>query len=226
MIRQSPSIKFLVIALNEFHQATPQVIKDSLNPHFGNKFASGGTIAKTVGPYLQKVGLVLTQFPCCMEDGSPGLDTMLMHTSGEWQACASPLVMDKNNSQGQGSGITYLRRYAACGILNIWADEDDDATAASAPSSPVRAVAADSYDPRSVRDVKPLETFKPEPVSPSNGEVMTLKQLGYLKSLIDKGGFADADLQALVNTHAPPWPGDIKSLTKKQAGDLITVLKE
>jgi hypothetical protein len=131
MIRTSESTKQLLAALAEFHARTPQVVKDSVNPHFGNRYASVGTIRRAIAPYLQEVGLVLSQWPCGMPDGSPGLDSHLAHVSGEWMACASPLVMDKNNSQGQGSGLTYMTRYSTCAILGITADEDDDANAAS-----------------------------------------------------------------------------------------------
>lgn len=41
-----------------------------------------------------------------------------------------PLMMDKQTPQGQGSALTYARRYALCAMLNIAADEDDDGQSA------------------------------------------------------------------------------------------------
>jgi hypothetical protein len=36
------------------------------------------------------------------------------------------LLLSKNDAQGQGSAITYARRYALCAVLNLVADDDDD----------------------------------------------------------------------------------------------------
>ena len=43
------------------------------------------------------------------------------------------LLLAKNDPQGQGSAITYARRYALMAMLALVADEDDDANAASKP---------------------------------------------------------------------------------------------
>lgn len=53
-----------------------------------------------------------------------------------------PLVLQKQDPQGQGSGITYARRYAAMAILGLVADEDDDGNAATRPSAPATATPA------------------------------------------------------------------------------------
>lgn len=54
------------------------------------------------------------------------LVTILMHSSGEWLSEEMHLPLTDSSPQGQGSGITYARRYAYCGILGIVADKDDD----------------------------------------------------------------------------------------------------
>ena len=222
MIRQSESIKFLILALDEFHTKTPQVVKDSVNPHFGNKFASGGTIDKAINPYLHEAGLVLTQFPCVMDDGAPGLDSLLAHVSGEWMAAESPLVMDRTNSQGQGSGLTYLRRYATCAILRITADDDDDANKAS--EAPRRPQEAPRYQaPAQVAQAAEQVSFAaPEP--PGDPNLATGKQIGYLTKLLDDAGIGDgaAGQEWLQREVGNPH---LKKLTKAQAGQAIDLLK-
>jgi hypothetical protein len=52
--------------------------------------------------------------------------TTLAHTSGQWVKSYLPLNPDKNNSQGMGAAITYLRRYALSAIVGVVCDEDDD----------------------------------------------------------------------------------------------------
>ena len=60
-----------------------------------------------------------------------------MQESGEFYE-TEPLILnaDKNNAQGQGSVITYARRYQLASLFGITSDEDDDGNKASenAPS--------------------------------------------------------------------------------------------
>lgn len=65
-------------------------------------------------------------------DGQPGLAYKVVDTlSGESIDGQMLLAMDKNTPQGQGSGITYARRYALCAVTGIVADMDDDGHTAS-----------------------------------------------------------------------------------------------
>jgi len=215
MIRKSESIKFLLAALDSLHASEGMsVVKDSVNPHFGNEFASQGAIDKAINPYLHNVGLVLTQFPCVMEDGQPGLASLLGHVSGEWMESDTPLVMAKNDPQGQGSGITYLRRYATCAILRINADKDDDAEKAIRP--PQRPfVAGEVKEPKLVPDEVPADP-----------NLASAKQIGYLKKLLDDNGIGDgAAGQQWMEQNVGPWPGSIHKLSKSQAGAAIDLLK-
>ena len=60
------------------------------------------------------------------DGGIASVETLLMHTSGEWisNTCSAPV--SKNDAQGVGSAITYLRRYSLAAFAGI-AQEDDDA---------------------------------------------------------------------------------------------------
>ena len=57
------------------------------------------------------------------------------------------------------------------------------------------------------------------------GDAATPKQLSYIRALIRDNGMADADVELMVNQHAAPWPGDVATLSKPQAGKLIELLK-
>jgi hypothetical protein len=52
--------------------------------------------------------------------------TTLAHTSGQWMKSYLPLNPSKNDSQGMGAAITYLRRYSLSAIVGVVCDEDDD----------------------------------------------------------------------------------------------------
>lgn len=59
------------------------------------------------------------------------VDTMLLHSSGEWMK-SNPLKMPANSSiQDMGGQITYLKRYSLSAMLGIATEKDDDANGAS-----------------------------------------------------------------------------------------------
>lgn len=77
------------------------------------------------------------------KDGAVYVSSVLMHKSGEWIQ-VGPLELDipaqvrvdertgeriesKPTPQAIGSALTYARRYSLCALLNISAEEDDDA---------------------------------------------------------------------------------------------------
>lgn len=78
-------------------------------------------------PVLSSLGLVLVQSPSSL-DGEPALTTRLIHVeTGEELSDTMPLMLAKDDPQGQGSAITYARRYALMSTLGLVADEDNDA---------------------------------------------------------------------------------------------------
>lgn len=110
--------------------AMPNLQKNSINPHFRNKYISLDSLMENVLPVLNDNELILTQFPSNV-GGLPALKTMLIHApSGESIEDTMMLVLAKDDPQAQGSAITYARRYALMSILGLVADEDDDAEAA------------------------------------------------------------------------------------------------
>lgn len=59
------------------------------------------------------------------------IETMLLHTSGEWIK-SDPLRMQLNNSmQDMGGQVTYMKRYSLSAMLGIATESDDDANGAS-----------------------------------------------------------------------------------------------
>lgn len=86
-------------------------------------------------PILSKNGIVLTQSPSFTQIENtlvPTLVTTIIHAdSGETTATEMLLMHAKDDPQGQGSAITYARRYSLLSILGLVADEDDDGNSAS-----------------------------------------------------------------------------------------------
>jgi hypothetical protein len=122
MMEKSTEIKNLATALCEFQGAVETIAKTETNPFFKSKYASLSDILSVIRQPLADNGLSFVQFP----KGKYGLETMLMHTSGEWLSEWYEMVPTKNDPQGAGSVITYQRRYALGAILGLNIDEDDD----------------------------------------------------------------------------------------------------
>lgn len=122
----------LLKALLAVQAQAPTLPKDGKNPAFGgSRFTTLKAVVDTVGPLLAENGLVWMSKPGTNEHGQPVLHYTLAHApSGEREEGSMPLLLTKTDSQGQGSAITYARRYSLCAVLNLVADDDDDGNAA------------------------------------------------------------------------------------------------
>jgi hypothetical protein len=136
-----PAPKSLNEALLAVQRNAPAIQRDAINPAFargssaGSKYISLDGLMPKILPLLNENQLVLTQAPSHI-DGAPALTTRLTYVTptvhpDQYIESTMPLILDKQNSQGQGSAITYARRYSLLSILGLVADVDDDANAAS-----------------------------------------------------------------------------------------------
>jgi hypothetical protein len=122
----SDSIKEISKALMMFHSLVNAVEKKETNPFFKSKYADLSAVLESIKAPLSDSGLTFVQFP----DGD-GLTTRIIHAeSAEWMEAQFPMIYAKQDPQGQGSAITYTRRYALKSILGL-TEEDDDGNAAS-----------------------------------------------------------------------------------------------
>lgn len=192
----------LVAAQGEFSV----ISKDSTNPFFKSKYAGLPEVMKTTGPVLVKHDLAVLQFISCSpeNEGQDLLTTWLIHSSGQYINDTMHLKLSKQDAQGQGSAITYARRYAYMAMLGLVAEEDDDGNAAS--KSPAGQPAKPMYASK-----KPIE----------NG-LITQDQYGDLLNRVKAKGIADKpdaigalNALALNNFDAPT-----EGLTQTQAAEL------
>ena len=128
-MNKSESIQNLAAALSKAQAEFPVIKFDSVNPFLKNSYASLGAVIAGSRPVLAKNGLAVTQLTFG-EDGVVGVETMLLHSSGEWISDRVSMQVGeergKSSDQVAGSIVTYLRRYSLASILGIYADEDGD----------------------------------------------------------------------------------------------------
>lgn len=130
----SESIAALAAALAEAQMELKNPPLDSTNPHFNSKFASLKGTRAAIQPVLAAHGISVIQMP--VGDGSAvGLETMLLHESGEYISETMKIDWSTDNPQKIASLITYLRRYAMQGFANVVGDIDDDGNAAVTPTA-------------------------------------------------------------------------------------------
>lgn len=112
----------------KFHEEVKVIEKTEVNPFFKSKYAGLGSILKAIKEPLAKSGLTFVQLPF----QTNGMRTIIIHPeSGETIEETFFMTPAKNDPQGQGSVITYQRRYALSAILGLDTETDDDGNEAS-----------------------------------------------------------------------------------------------
>jgi len=127
-MNKSESIKELATALAKAQGELSNASKSSANPFFKSKYADLAEVLNTVKPVFSPLGLSVTQMPS-FTDGVVSVETVLMHSSGEWMSSIISAPVGKQDAQGVGSAITYCRRYSLAAVAGI-AQEDDDGESA------------------------------------------------------------------------------------------------
>jgi len=132
-MEKSDSIKSLAIAMCKAQGEMGGAHKGANNPFFKSKYADLSSVVQAVKEPFATNGLSYVQFP--INDGDKiGVETILMHESGEWLINRFTVKASKQDAQGAGSVITYCRRYGLQAIAGI-PSEDDDGNAASKSQS-------------------------------------------------------------------------------------------
>jgi len=135
MNTQSENIADLAIALSKAQAENGTVHKDAKNPFFKSNYASLAQVWETVRPTLTANGLSVVQLPSHDESGYY-VESMLIHSSGQWIKSRLYMKPVKEDPQGIGSLISYARRYALQSLVMVCSDDlDDDGEMAMGRSS-------------------------------------------------------------------------------------------
>ena len=209
-MNKSESIKNLALSFHKAQSEMSGAKKGADNPFFKSKYANLEEVIHCVKKPFADNGLSFMQFPITHEDRA-GVETIIMHESGEWMSSEFMLKCSKLDPQGMASAITYARRYglqAAAGIPS----EDDDGQAASTPAkakaaAPKKPTASEgiaialSADP----EAKWFEIMAPtknEPYAGSTlGDIVVQKDVAFLEKM-----------NRFIEKHAAQYPLAVKRL--------------
>lgn len=132
-INHSESLANIGAALSRTQASVKVALKEAVNPHLKSKYADLPSVWEACRSALAENNLSVVQLPVSDDPGYVALETMLLHASGEYLSARCRVKLQRDDPQGAGSGLTYLRRYALSAALGIVAEDDDDAQAATQP---------------------------------------------------------------------------------------------
>lgn len=141
-MRTSDTIKEISISLISAQYKIKFAVKDSTNPHFKSRYADLGSVIEAIKEPLNSCGIGFIQTPTESQPGTLALTTRLMHISGEWIEDTAICPLPKNDPQGYGSALTYLRRYSLASITGLYQDDDDGEATRMKPEDYVNRIRA------------------------------------------------------------------------------------
>ena len=165
--RRSAEISELAKALVKAQGEMQNAAMNKVNSFFNSRYATLGAIRDTIRKPLSDNGLCVTQ-TTAIGERSIILNTVLLHTSGQWISSEFPLTFT-GKPQEMGSALTYAKRYQLSAIVGIAADEDDDANAAEEKPAKVITPKPPAPDPISTglqkaSIIPPDEPFNPQKI--------------------------------------------------------------
>lgn len=177
-------------------------------------YADLDTVLEASKPVLTANDLAVAQAA-----SGEGVHAILMHTTGEWLSFPPYQVHTQQNTpQGQGSALTYARRYQMLALLGI-ATEDDDGTAASKKP---KAAATRPGNVSATGEIVPPRTTR----LALNGDKATPAQIRMAGALFNGRGWTERDERLartadLIGRTIGSWD----ELSKAEMGDMLDKLK-
>jgi hypothetical protein len=129
-MKTSESIKQIAEALVSAQKEIRFAVKDSTNPHYKSKYANINSVIDAVKAPLNNNNIAILQSLSPSDDNKLHLTTRLLHSSGEWIEDTAVCPIQKQDPQGLGSAISYIRRYSISSLCALYADDDDGQSAA------------------------------------------------------------------------------------------------
>lgn len=123
-MQTSEDIKELAAALAKAQGQMTFAVKDAVNPHFKSRYSDLASVWEACRKPLTDNGLSVIQGAAC-HDNVVVIDSMLLHSSGQWIKCVLTLEAKDPYPQAIGSAITYGRRYLLSAMVGIAPDDDD-----------------------------------------------------------------------------------------------------
>lgn len=129
-MERSESIGELAKALSQAQSELEAAEKNAKNPYFNSNYSNLNAVWSVIRDPLAKNGLSVAQLPDTDNDGNVLLETILMHSSGQWIKSKLKMIPSDKKPQTVGICLSYARRYALAAMVGVY-QEDDDGNIAS-----------------------------------------------------------------------------------------------
>lgn len=161
-MKTSETIDKISAALVKAQSEMGNASKDAKNPFFKSKFADLNAIREAAIPVLNLNGISVLQ-PMTMIDGRTFVETVLLHSSGQFISSMTEIVVPENKKsdpQAHGAAQSYSRRYGLQSLVCIGAEDNDGEGAVDRkPTTPVKAATVTTTT--NVINVKVIEEKTP-----------------------------------------------------------------
>lgn len=136
MLTTSEALDKFAPAMAKVQEGIGGAVKGNVNPAFKSKYADLSAVWEAWQAIGPAAGFSVMQFPGLYDPDAKamGMDTLVMHASGQWVRSSLSVPLGKVDAQGYGSAATYARRYSLAAAVGI-CPEDDDGNAASRPGA-------------------------------------------------------------------------------------------
>ena len=144
-MQRSESIKELATALAKAQRELKGAVKDSENPYYKSHYADLASIWDDIREPFGKNGLSFVQCARAATGEREGVDveTIMLHSSGEWISEVMFVPVLKSDAHGYGSAETFCRRYGLMPMAGVCPVDDDGNAAADAAPPKQRAAPRD-----------------------------------------------------------------------------------
>lgn len=131
-MKMSDNVQQLFAGLVKLRAKIKQPTKSKSNHFFKSEYVDLEGVQKAIDEAKEGTGIDYSQFVETSPDGRTGVSTMVYSDKGEY-IITDPLYLQpvKNDPQGNGSVVTYSRRYQLSALFGISSDIDDDGNNAS-----------------------------------------------------------------------------------------------
>lgn len=129
MPEMSEKYDIVLSKLMKAKQSIGTVKKDSKNPFHKSNYASLNAYIDASEEHLLQNGLILLQAGNGTFTEPLIVATLIHPESGQWLKSYLPILNPKQDSQGFGASVTYMRRYSIATLLGLVSEDDDGETA-------------------------------------------------------------------------------------------------
>jgi hypothetical protein len=136
-MEHSQELDKIAPAISKMQSVLSGANKNSENPFFKSDYADLQSVWEAIRKPLTDNGLSVIQ---SMSNGSSGvlIDSMLLHTSGQWIKGQLHVPLIKMDPQAVGSAISYGRRYMLAALVGIYQKDDDAETVINRAATQVK----------------------------------------------------------------------------------------